>query len=64
MSDTHLSGQPLKKAGRAVAEQGVVLLEGPDGIAISLTPEAAQDTGESLIAAAEAARRQPNEPPS
>jgi hypothetical protein len=35
-----------------------VFLDGPDGIAITLTPEAATIMGESLIAAAKAAKKQ------
>jgi len=44
--------------GVASAEQGVVLLDGPDGVAIAMTPEAAEATGRSLIAAAEEALAQ------
>lgn len=47
--------RPLRDAGNASAEGGLVLLEGPDGIAITLTPEAARRTGESLIDAAKIA---------
>lgn len=47
-----------EEAGSAIAEQGVVLLDGPDAIALSLTPEAAERTGASLIAAARTAREQ------
>jgi hypothetical protein len=53
-----IEAPPYEKPGHAVAEQGLVLLDGPDGIAIALTPEAAWRTGESLIAAAKAAQRQ------
>lgn len=52
------STEPYALPGVASAEAGHVVLDGPDGIAIALTLEAAQDTGESLIKAAEAARRQ------
>lgn len=43
-------------------EDGEVIVEGPDGIAVSLTPEAAEETGRRLIRAAEQARahRVPN----
>jgi len=44
--------------GVANAEQGQVVLDGPDGVAVTMTPDAATETGQSLIAAAEAARRQ------
>ncbi|WP_445190687.1 hypothetical protein [Sphingobium sp. HWE2-09] len=45
-------------AGVANAEKGLVILDGPDGVAVTMTPEAALKTGESLIAAAAAARDQ------
>jgi hypothetical protein len=45
-------------AGVATAEDGIVMLDGPDGVAVSLTPEAAVQTGRSLIAAAAEAERQ------
>jgi hypothetical protein len=54
------STQPFTTAGIASAEEGHVILDGPDGIAITLTADAAEATGQSLIEAAEAARRQPN----
>lgn len=50
--------EPETVAGVASAEQGVVFLDGPDGVAIAMTPDAASDTGRSLLAAAEAARAQ------
>ncbi len=34
------------------------MLDGPDGVAIAMTPEAAETTAASLSAAAKAARRQ------
>lgn len=46
------------EAGEAVAEEGLVLLDGPNGITISLTPDAAEETGQELIRAAVEARRQ------
>jgi hypothetical protein len=44
--------------GVASAEQGVVLLDGPDGVAIAMTPAAAEETGRRLLAAAEEAAGQ------
>ena len=44
------------KPGVATSDHGLVLLDGPNGIAVSMTPDAASGTGESLIAAAERAR--------
>jgi len=40
------------------AEQGQVLVEGPDGVAVTLTPDAAEETGRRLINAASLARHQ------
>jgi len=40
------------------AEAGQVLVEGPDGVAVSLTPDAAEETGRRLIDAASQARLQ------
>ena len=40
------------------AEAGQVLVEGPDGVAVSLTPDAAEETGRRMINAASEARRQ------
>lgn len=57
---TALEGDaPMAEPGEAVAEAGQVLLDGPDGVAVSLSPDAAEETGRRLIAAAEEARRQP-----
>jgi hypothetical protein len=42
-------------AGVATAEKGEVILDGPDGVAVTMTPEAAVETAASLIAAAERA---------
>lgn len=50
--------RPSILPGVAIAEQGVVLLDGPQGIVVSLTPEAAAATGESLRRAASLAERQ------
>lgn len=49
--------------GIASAEKGLVILDGPAGIAVTLTPEAAVGTGESLIAAAAVALTQSPEDP-
>ena len=50
--------QPLTKPGMATAEDGVVMLDGPDGVAITLTADAAARTGVSLIEAAATAEEQ------
>ena len=40
------------------AEQGNVIVEGPDGVAVTLTPDAAEETARRLISAASEARLQ------
>jgi hypothetical protein len=50
--------EPIRNAGVASAEEGVVLLDGPEGLAVALTPDAAEATAHSLIAAAAQARNQ------
>lgn len=52
---------PQTEPGIASAEDGVVILDGPDGVAVTMTADAAQKTGTSLIAAAEVAVRQMSE---
>jgi len=47
-----------KEAGDAAAERGEVILDGPNGVAVSMTPEAARKTGERLAGAADEASRQ------
>lgn len=43
------------RAGTVSTEKGQVMLDGPDGVAVAMTPAAAMETGRRLIAAAEAA---------
>ena len=50
--------EPLLDPGVATAEAGLVLLDGPDGGGVAMSPDAAAETGRRLIAAAEEARRQ------
>jgi hypothetical protein len=50
--------EPMAKAGVASAEQGRVILDGPDGVAITMTADAAEGTARSLLAAAEKAKQQ------
>lgn len=56
--DENPATQPFSDAGVATVEDGHVVLDGPDGIAITLTAEAAVATGRSLVDAGEAALRQ------
>jgi len=41
-----------------VAEDGEVIVDGPDGVAVSLTPDAALETSERLLTGGLAARGQ------
>jgi hypothetical protein len=50
--------KPESVAGKAVADHGVVLLDGPDGVAVAMTPDCAEGTARELLAAAAAANRQ------
>jgi hypothetical protein len=59
MSDEPSPQEAEASPGVATAEQGIVMLDGPDGVAIAMTPEAAAITGRRLIAAAEEAANQP-----
>jgi len=49
--------KPCELPGKATAEDGVVLLDGPGGVAVTMTPEAAELTADSLHAAASQARQ-------
>lgn len=53
--------EPAAVAGKATAESGVVLLDGPGGVAVAMTPEAARETGRTLIEAADQADLQPTD---
>lgn len=54
--------QPQTQPGQAVAEEGLVILDGPGGIAVTMTPDAAAGTGQSLLDAAVIARTQRTQP--
>ncbi|MGZ8283785.1 MAG: hypothetical protein ACXWUN_12665 [Allosphingosinicella sp.] len=47
-----------KLPSEVAAEQGAVIVEGPDGVAVTLTPDAAEETGRRMLRAASEARRQ------
>ncbi|MDB5695175.1 MAG: hypothetical protein JWN21_718 [Sphingomonas bacterium] len=53
---------PEAGPGEASAEAGVVMLDGPDGVAVAMSPDAAEETGRRLIAAAKEARSQGRTP--
>lgn len=46
------------KASHVVAEQGAIIIEGPNGVAVTMTPDAAEETARRLMAAAAEARTQ------
>lgn len=50
--------EPQDEPGVAGAEDGLVVLDGPDGVAVTMLPDAAEETGRRLIAAAAKARTQ------
>ena len=50
--------QPETQPGIATAEGELVFLDGPDGVATTMTRHAAAGTGQSLIAAATTEREQ------
>lgn len=37
------------KATNVAAEDGAVVLDGPDGVAVSMTPDAAEETSDRLL---------------
>ena len=53
--------KPETEPGNASAEDGIVVLDGPDGVAVSMEPGPAEATGQSLIDAARQAREQRDE---
>lgn len=58
MTDRSPHLKPREDAGHATAEDGLVFLDGPDGVAVTMTAQAAALTAESLRSAAELAHRQ------
>lgn len=50
--------QPHADAGIASAEDGLVILDGPNGVAVTMTARAAAQTGQSLLDAAQIAEGQ------
>jgi hypothetical protein len=55
MNNDPVPHQPQSEPGIANAEEGLVVLDGPDGLAVTMTADAAARTGRSLITAAEIA---------
>lgn len=48
----------LSEPGRTTAIEGEVVLDGPDGVGVSMTPDAAEETGRRLQSTAAEARTQ------
>ena len=53
-----MSREPHDVPAKATAENGEVMLDGPQGLAMSMTPRAARATADALNAAAEEADKQ------
>ncbi|AYJ86162.1 hypothetical protein D3Y57_09545 [Sphingomonas paeninsulae] len=47
-----MSSKTENQAGKVQAESGVVIIDGPDAVALSMTPEAAAKMGKRMIDAA------------
>ena len=56
MHESRAALKPCQEPGRATVEDGFVLLDGPDGVAVTMTPDSAAQTAESLRQAAMEAR--------
>ena len=54
MSSVAVFGAPSE----VIVEAGEVFVDGPDGVAVTLTPDAAEETARRLAEAAAEARRQ------
>lgn len=52
------STEPLAQPSQVIVEDGQVLLEGPDGVAVGMTPEAAEETARRILSAVETIREQ------
>ncbi|MBY8826157.1 hypothetical protein [Sphingomonas colocasiae] len=52
------SNAAFDTSGAVTVESGEVMIDGPNGIALSLTPRAAREMGRRLIAAADRAAGQ------
>ncbi len=49
---------PEARASKVVADSGKVIIDGPDGVAVTMSPDAAEETARRLLAAVGEARRQ------
>ncbi len=46
------------QASQVVVERGNIIIDGPDGVAVTMSPDAAEETARRLLAAVGEARRQ------
>jgi hypothetical protein len=53
-----VSRKPIDKPIAAMAEEGEVIVDGPDGVAFSIAPDIAADLSDQLLDAAAMARGQ------
>jgi hypothetical protein len=53
-----MDGKAYDTPSKVTAEEGEVMIDGPDGVAFSLTPEAAAETSDRLLEQAALARGQ------
>lgn len=58
MTNQNSERRPETQPGIASAEGGLVILDGPNGVAVTMTAAAALETGNNLLEAARAAKRQ------
>jgi hypothetical protein len=54
----HVDNKLHDEASEVAAEHGQVMVDGPDGVAVSLTPDAAAETSDRLLNAAVEAQGQ------
>lgn len=52
------SNAPYESPSEVDAEDGAVIVDGPDGVATAMTPDAAEETARRLMEAASKARGQ------
>jgi hypothetical protein len=62
MTENRAAIAPREDAGKATVEGGSVILDGPDGVAVTMTADAAEKTADSLHRAAMQARSSLREP--
>ncbi len=51
-----------REASDVVAEEGNIIIEGPDGVAVTMSPDAAEETARRLLRAVSEARGENEDP--